>query len=97
MTDQPNPKRDVALVVPARGGGEARISLHPVSLALVLAEVIEDAARHRCRRSDHGAPEVSEGGFEYCSRCGTSLPDTDEKPAMSWLPTVYRSFTRGVR
>lgn len=97
MTDQPNPKRDVALVVPARGGGEARISLHPLSLALVLAEVIEDAARHRCRRNGHATPHVSEGGWAHCSRCGTSLPDTDEKPAMSWLPTVYRSFTGGGR
>lgn len=90
-------KRDVALVIPTPDGGEARISLHPLTLALVLAEVIEEAARHRCRRNGHGATDVSEAGFEHCSRCGTSLPDTDEKPAVSWLPTVYRSFTGGRR
>lgn len=76
---------DVSLVIPVQDG-EVRISLHPISLALVLAEVIEEKARRRCLRRGH-AKQV-EG---YCERCGTSLPD-DGTPYGSWYPPLYRSW-----
>lgn len=89
-------RRDPAVVITGRDGSEARISLHPLSLALVLAEVIEDAARGRCRRKGHAAPESPNGPeFSYCSRCGASLPDTDDTPAFAWFPPLYRSFVGG--
>lgn len=73
--------RDIALVIPS-AQGEVRVSLHPISLALVLAEIIEDTARRRCYRRGHSEPVDG-----YCGRCGTSLPD---------YGSPYRSFKRPV-
>lgn len=78
---------ELALVIPTRDG-EARINLHPISLALVAAELIEGLAYRRCRRRGHSATVG-----DYCGRCGTSLPDdsTDDlRP--SWHPGAIRSW-----
>lgn len=79
-----------ALVIKSRAGERVEISLHPISLALLAAEVIEDAARGRCRKRGHVEDESG-----HCERCGTSLPD-DGSPFFSWLPDAYRTI-RGAR
>lgn len=83
--------RDLTVVIPGRAG-EVRISLHPISLALVVAELIEDAANTRCRKRGHRA-ETVENESRYCTRCGTSLPDSGS-PYRSWLPDAYRTIVR---
>ena len=78
---------DVSLIVPTKDG-EVRVSLHPISLALVLVEVVETRARRRCWRKGH----VSAGDmYDHCARCGTSLPDPDGD-RRSWHPSIYRSW-----
>lgn len=69
-----------------RDGDEVQISLHPISLALVLAEAIEEVAQKRCRRMGHG--EARDG---FCERCGNTLPDGGS-PYGSWLPDAYRTI-----
>jgi hypothetical protein len=81
-------RADVSLVIPGRDGAEVRISLHPISLALVVSEVIEDVARKRCRRRGHREDPNDAG---HCSRCGNSLPD-DGSPYRTWLPDAYRAI-----
>lgn len=76
---------DLSLVIP-QGDDEVRISLHPISLALVVAELIEETARRRCRRRGHAAELDG-----YCERCGLALPDNGT-PFGAWFPSVYRSF-----
>lgn len=83
--------RDLTVVIPGRAG-EVRIGLHPISLALVLAELIEDAATARCRKRGHRA-ETVENERRCCTRCGTSLPDSGS-PYRSWLPDAYRTIVR---
>ena len=79
-----------ALVIKNRAGERVEISLHPISLALLAAEVIEDAARGRCRKRGH-----VEDGSGHCERCGTSLPESDGR-CHAWLPDAYRTI-RGAR
>ena len=69
-----------------RRGGEVEINLHPISLALLVSEVIEESARSRCRRKGHA--EANDG---FCERCGLSLPD-DGSPFRAWLPDAYRTI-----
>lgn len=76
-----------AVIIPTKDG-EARISLHPISLALLLAEVLENGAYRRCRQRGHARDA---GGF--CECCGTSLPDTSTEDYRStWHPAVIRSW-----
>lgn len=60
---------------------EVRISLHPISLAKLLAECIEDAAETWCRRRGHD--ELPDG---HCARCGRSLPDNQRCWAVRGQP-----------
>lgn len=78
---------DLSLIIPTKGG-EARISLHPISLALTLAELVETVAYRRCRHRGHATDVAG-----YCGRCGTSLPDTSTDDYRgSWHPGVIRSW-----
>jgi hypothetical protein len=77
--------RDLSLIIP-RPDGEVRISLHPISLALVLAELVEDAANEWCRRRGHSTELDG-----HCERCGRSLPDNGS-PYGAWFPPNYRSW-----
>lgn len=88
MTDPNREPRGVPAIVIPTSDGEARISLHPISLALLLAEVMENRAYRSCRRRGHARDM---GG--HCERCGTSLPDTStEDYRSSWHPGVIRSW-----
>jgi hypothetical protein len=84
-------RRDIALVLPGRDDEEVWLSLHPISLLLVLAEALEDGGRALCRRRGHTGGETEEG---HCPRCGTSLPDRGG-PYGSWFPPAYRSIRGG--
>lgn len=87
----PTERRRWALAATSPDGDEVRISLHPISLARLLAEAIEDAATTLCRRRGHVETTEPEGG--WCAHCGTSLPD-DGSPYRSWLPDAYRTIRR---
>lgn len=78
----------VSILFRNRDGDEVQIGLHPISLALLVSEVIEEAATKRCRRTGHG--EAKDG---HCERCGNTLPD-DGSPYRSWLPDAYRTIRR---
>lgn len=78
-----------AIVFRNRNGDEVQISLHPISLVKLLAEVIDDAAEARCRRKGH----VDAKGNGYCERCGLSLPDNGT-PFRAWMPDAYRTLRR---
>lgn len=78
-----------SLVFRNSDGDEVQISLHPISLVKLLAEVIDDAAQAHCRRKGH----VDAKGNGYCERCGLSLPDTGGRFG-SWLPDAYRTIRR---
>lgn len=86
----PTPARRWALAVTTRGGDEVRVSLHPISLLMILAEGIEDGTTNLCRRRGH--QDVGEG---YCSRCGVCLPD--DSPDRSRLAEVYRTIKEAPR
>lgn len=77
-----------SIVFRNREGDEVQISLHPISLALVVSELIEEVARNRCSRKGHG--DAKDG---YCERCGNALPD-DGSPFRAWLPDAYRTIRR---
>jgi len=70
-------------------GDEVEVSLHPISLVRLAAEMIEEAALVCCRKIGH-ADSKSAG---YCERCGLSLPD-DGGQLHSWLPDAYRTIRR---
>ncbi len=78
-----------SILVRNRDGDEVEINLHPISLALVVSELIEETAYKRCRRKGH-----IEGRDNCCGRCGTSLPD-DGPLYRSWLPEAYRTIRHG--
>jgi hypothetical protein len=80
-------RRRWSLAVTAASGDEVLISLHPVSLARLLAEVIEDAAQGWCKRRGH-----VEGPEGFCHHCGVHLPD--DSPYNSWLPDAYRTIRK---
>lgn len=80
-----------AIVLSSRDSeDEVRISLHPISLALLLAEVIEEAARKRCRHTGHGDTS-SIHDHAHCDRCGASLPDAG-RGCRAWHQDAYRAI-----
>lgn len=74
-------------LVVTRGDTEVRINLHPISLALMLAEVIEQAAGNACRKRGHRA-----NADGWCRRCGVCLPDNGDFHTGAWLPEAWRSI-----
>lgn len=80
-----------SLLLTNKSGDEIKISLHPISLALVVIEVLEDVTRKACSTRGHVEDDAG-----HCERCGTSLPESGT-PYGSWLPTTIRSFREGLR
>lgn len=83
-------QRRWSLSVITASGDEVRISLHPISLARLVAESIEDATEAWCRRKGHVESGDEQG---YCVRCGRSLPD-DGSPYGSWMYDAYRTIRK---
>lgn len=78
-------RRRWALTIRTKAGHEVEVSLHPISLVRLFAEVLDDAANSWCRRVGH----VDHDG--HCERCGLFLPDNGT-PYGSWLPDAYRTI-----
>lgn len=78
----------IALKIRTRAGDEIEVNLHPISLAKIAAELIEDAAGRACRRRGHDGQDD-----EPCKRCGLFLPDNGS-PYGAWLAEAYRTIRK---